>query len=527
MIKSCRIYSFILLAAIVLYAASADGAVMKVMETKHLNDIAADGGYLWIATDGGAVKYNTADGTHELFTTAEGLVSNLVNAVAVDAGGTVWFATYEGITSFDGETWSTYSKALGSQPYNDQIVDVASGSDGMMYFASLGGGLLTFDGESWNRYATYNGLTNNYVNTMVFCDDCMWIGTQEGISQIFDGGFTKYNALEGNDEATVEAIAPGYGTAVWMATWGGGLTCLRDSMWRTLTVDDGLQSNYINTVTVDQWGVKWIGTLGTGLTSISGSTMKTYEEIDGTPLVDVRAVAVDGNNVKWIGTADGSIWKIDIERPEAPAGLTAGYLSDGEAPAVLLQWTLSPGDGNLAGYQIYRSAQDTFTEPFPPDSLAGDDTRFEMEQSTSILIASVPAGTTEFQDAVDLAEGEYYYWVSAADDGIESEPVPAAVTVLPFVSVDEEPQGQFFLGNARPNPFNPATTIDFTVPAECYVTLSVYNVGGQLVDVLHDGMTGAGTHSVIWNADGKPSGLYFYRFGTGSFSSTGKMLLLK
>jgi hypothetical protein len=83
-----------------------------------------------------------------------------------------------------------------------------------------------------------------------------------------------------------------------------------------------------------------------------------------------------------------------------------------------------------------------------------------------------------------------------------------------------------------PNPFNPATTIRFTVPQAREVRLSVYDTAGRLVVVLLDGYAGAGTTRIIWdgrNHSGRPvaSGVYFYRLTADGFSSTHKMLLIK
>ncbi len=78
-----------------------------------------------------------------------------------------------------------------------------------------------------------------------------------------------------------------------------------------------------------------------------------------------------------------------------------------------------------------------------------------------------------------------------------------------------------------PNPFNPMTTIKFSLPAAMPVTLTVYNVRGQVVSTLVRGNLGAGSHTVNWEAADSPSGVYFYRLVTPGFSRTGKMIMLK
>ena len=78
-----------------------------------------------------------------------------------------------------------------------------------------------------------------------------------------------------------------------------------------------------------------------------------------------------------------------------------------------------------------------------------------------------------------------------------------------------------------PNPFNPATTLSFTLPETLQVKLAVYSITGQKVATLADETMSAGAHSVQFDGAGLASGLYIYRFETPGFSDTGKMLLVK
>lgn len=83
-----------------------------------------------------------------------------------------------------------------------------------------------------------------------------------------------------------------------------------------------------------------------------------------------------------------------------------------------------------------------------------------------------------------------------------------------------------------PNPFNPITTIDFSIEQDCKIELSVYNVKGQLVKTLIKDFLEEGSHSVQWNGTDSSnksvsSGVYFYKVSNGKSSTMKKMLLLK
>ncbi|NQV19077.1 MAG: T9SS type A sorting domain-containing protein [Armatimonadetes bacterium] len=83
-----------------------------------------------------------------------------------------------------------------------------------------------------------------------------------------------------------------------------------------------------------------------------------------------------------------------------------------------------------------------------------------------------------------------------------------------------------------PNPFNPETTISFSLPAKMDITLTVYNIKGQKVKTLIKGFLEKGNHKVIWNGidednNSVASGIYFCKLKTGGKEISRKMLLLK
>jgi endoglucanase len=86
---------------------------------------------------------------------------------------------------------------------------------------------------------------------------------------------------------------------------------------------------------------------------------------------------------------------------------------------------------------------------------------------------------------------------------------------------------QYSLTQNYPNPFNPSTIISFSVPSKLYVSLKIYDVLGREVATLLDEQMSAGSHDIHWGAVGLPSGVYFYRLQSGSFSETRKLILLK
>jgi len=86
---------------------------------------------------------------------------------------------------------------------------------------------------------------------------------------------------------------------------------------------------------------------------------------------------------------------------------------------------------------------------------------------------------------------------------------------------------EFTLSPAYPNPFNPTTTLTFSLPVDTEVSLSIYNLQGREVSTLISGYRDAGYHSVVWDANSHSSGVYFVKMVAGEYVNTQKLMLVK
>ena len=103
------------------------------------------------------------------------------------------------------------------------------------------------------------------------------------------------------------------------------------------------------------------------------------------------------------------------------------------------------------------------------------------------------------------------------------EPEPVAVEVSEARAI---PSG-YALSQNYPNPFNPSTTIAYDLPQAADVTLTLYTITGQQVQVLADGHQQAGHHTVDLRGLELATGVYLYRIEAGTFAETRRMLLLR
>jgi hypothetical protein len=140
-----------------------------------------------------------------------------------------------------------------------------------------------------------------------------------------------------------------------------------------------------------------------------------------------------------------------------------------------------------------------------------------------IRIDGVSPTSTTFNYTDRVAAGTYRYQIGVVDRDGEYMSAIQTVNVKALGAS---------LAQNEPNPFNPETSIRYTMPAAGNVTINIYDAGGRLVRALVNGVSAAGSHNVTWNGtdnNNSPvsSGVYFYRLTAGKFSETKKMTLLK
>jgi endonuclease/exonuclease/phosphatase family metal-dependent hydrolase len=174
------------------------------------------------------------------------------------------------------------------------------------------------------------------------------------------------------------------------------------------------------------------------------------------------------------------------------------------------------------GFQLSNSSDEIF--------LIDDEGRIvdEIEYTSSFPFssgASMYLRNVEFDNAVDTSwamsetpfgDGDYGTPGRAWDD----------TTSAGIDDIIELPK-EFVLYPAYPNPFNPTTTIRFSIAVTHASLLEIYDITGQVVETLVNERLLSGKHEIIWNASNQSSGVYFARLSNSTFQQTQKLILLK
>jgi hypothetical protein len=199
----------------------------------------------------------------------------------------------------------------------------------------------------------------------------------------------------------------------------------------------------------------------------------------------------------------------------------------------------------LAGIQISLEYDDdvmTPGEPVTTERTAGMSVAHNVTDNKILILMydvsgkTIPSGdgsvlTLPFTVSPN-AVGQYeivFQEVILADE--RANAVPAEVKSTP-VTIEKALPTEYDLIQNYPNPFNPETVIEFQLPEESYVHLTIFNVLGQEIHRLVDERKSGGFYKVIWDGRNEvgedvSSGVYFFRLQAGDFVSVKKMMLLK
>ena len=205
----------------------------------------------------------------------------------------------------------------------------------------------------------------------------------------------------------------------------------------------------------------------------------------------------------------------------APSNLIVTDIDNG----VLLAWDEA---GPSTDLPIEQTNFDVYSRD--GEATISENTR-ELMNYNIYVDGTIAGTTTELEYLLQgVAAGTHTFGVSALyTSGNESE----LVTVEMYTESEENliPVVTKLSGN-YPNPFNPTTTISFSLVEAGNVTIDIYNVRGEKVRTLVDGYMNADFYNINWNGTDDnqtsvASGVYFYKMKAGRYTSTKKMILMK
>lgn len=335
-------------------------------------DIDPSGGK-WLCSRDSGVFYFNDNGTPLVETddTRTSFNTETFQAVAIDASGGKWFATYinpygTGIRYLDDsgtpankfdDNWIDFTTADGLA--NNSVKDIAFDDSGGKWFGTyFSGGVSYLDDnnsplqkndDTWVTFTTADGLAGDSVTAIAIDPNGdKWFGIHDGKISYFDDNdtptnktddtwitFTESDTLTNYEITSIDHDASG---GIWVSSNGGGISYLdynntptnkADDTWVLFTSSDGLPYEFGLYLTLDSNGDKWFiascfegapqhtGGLVSYLNDNNTPTNKADDQViiilpdDGLAYDDVNAIAVDASGGKWIGTGGGGISYLD------------------------------------------------------------------------------------------------------------------------------------------------------------------------------------------------------------------------
>ena len=232
----------------------------------------------------------------------------------------------------------------------------------------------------------------------------------------------------------------------------------------------------------------------------SSSQEWTLNEFTNLSARYVRIVCLSNNQGDWAG-----VWEARIFEPNNTTAVefTEFTAKVNENNTVILDWTTA-SELNCKQFNITRKKGN------------GD----------FVMVGSVPGhgSVTETQQYTftdnTVNSGHYTYRLEEVD-------FSGHTSYSNIVEIEVNNPQDYKLEQNFPNPFNPTTTISYSVPKESFVSLQVYDILGNEISTLVNEKKPQGYYNIEFNAKDLPSGIYFSRIQAGSFVAVKKMILLK
>lgn len=287
-------------------------------------------GLIWIGTARGLQCYNG----HELrnyehdANNSKSLASGFVRSITEDTNGYLWIGTQNGgLSRYDGEEFINF-KYDPNEPEglaHNFVETLLANEDGSVWVGTWGGGLNKYADGKFEKYQPHpNDSIGPYNNEVISLakgkDETLWIGCWKGGLHKLNNGVIEPVDLLNNDPRfttkTARCLLVDKKGRLWIGSWGVGVFVLDGNRLSFFDTDNtsSLKSNNILSLSEDAQGAVWVGTFGGGMTRFQDGQATTIENVYGDQQSlnsnTVECSLVDDNGDIWIGSFNGGISKL-------------------------------------------------------------------------------------------------------------------------------------------------------------------------------------------------------------------------
>lgn len=515
-------------------------------------------GILWVGTMGGLASYNGI--TWTTYRANDGnsaLPDDVVVTMALDQNGRIWFGTEKGSAWFNGSEWGVDYKL-------NNIFDMAVDMDNVMWATGF-----FRDGKVIEHPLSYEAppspvptgswkvcSADLFIMEMAVTDQAVWVidtsdivryDKENGIAvsylQANNTNMNAYN-ITAKDESYVYAVIKGYESS---STYD--ILHYNGTQWELVT--ENVNRYYLYT---DPFNEVWYHKgSGHGYGSIYRYNIETNTRMWVIGEFLPHALFFASDNTAWMGweypissqyplwhdaVMDDNDW-VKLNLPESCRGAgSIAQTANGDMLFASLDYEY---------YGVARYDGVTWTTYNTGDGLLDNRVHDIAVDNTGAWWVSTMNGISYYDGSVwtDITSGNSpilqnnYNNIEVDSDGVVWIGSPSGLIsftyddVIPISVEKTEPApSEISLDAVYPNPFNPYTTITYSLKEPGSITLTIYNTSGQRVRELVDGYSEGGKHVVMWdsrNNGGAPvsSGVYFAVLANGQRTSVRRMMLVK
>lgn len=236
--------------------------------------ISGDAQSVWCATSNGVSVFR--DGIWTSYSAADGLPGNDIRAVLASDDGIVWVGSFGGgigLKRPDAERWELFRIPARLDRATSFVQAIWQSADGAIWFSTNSFGALRLRDQRIEQFSFRVGSRNTVWSVGAEAEsNTTWLATFRGIARIDPGdtaGIVE-EVVQGVTISTTEVLSVAGGAAndLWFGTRAVGVFHYADGTWQRYTTADGLGSNYVQSILVDQASRVWFGTRSGGVTML-------------------------------------------------------------------------------------------------------------------------------------------------------------------------------------------------------------------------------------------------------------------
>jgi ligand-binding sensor domain-containing protein len=308
--KTIRIFAILLITTLSLLAGDASFSEstwtvlpLQLVDDRVVKIIFREDGSTWYISKKGVVRYHEGTITDRYYLGGDIEGIDIMSA-AFDHDNRLWVCAFDGLSMFDGVSWTRYTKD--AQPILNRATDVAVDDDNVVWCTTLGG-LIRIEGDEWTVFNRDNTtLTESRFECIdIAPDGVMWLGTGDGVVRYDVDTWTHHRTLNRgwmDIVYGVRDIAVDQRGNVWVAT-DEGVSVYDGSRWRSFFETEGqLKSDNTSSIAVAPNGDIWVGTYHGGVSRYDGESWTTFTTEIGLSDNSVISVACKSDGTVYAGT---------------------------------------------------------------------------------------------------------------------------------------------------------------------------------------------------------------------------------